>query len=129
VLLWSDDGWRIIRVPDANFPAYYRVVCNRHVAEFSALTAAERRRCMDLVCAVERVLIERLRPTKVNLAALGNVVPHLHWHVIARYTWDSHFPQPVWGTAQRTVQPPPLSWLRICLEDLDELIVEAVAGA
>jgi diadenosine tetraphosphate (Ap4A) HIT family hydrolase len=128
-LLWSDDGWRVVRVADTNFPAFYRVVCNDHVGEFSALPAFERRRCMDLVCGVERVLIERLRPTKVNLAALGNVVPHLHWHVIARFDWDSHFPQPIWGTAQRTVQPPPLSWLGTCLEELDEMVVEAVAGA
>jgi len=128
-LVWSGDGFRVIRVADENFPAFYRVVCNRHVAEYSALPASERRRCMDLVCAVERALIEHLRPTKVNLAALGNVVPHLHWHVIARFDWDSHFPQPIWGTAQRTVQPPPLSWLGTCLEELDEMVVEAVAGA
>ena len=40
-------------------------------------------------------------PTKVNIAALGNMVPHLHWHVIARFDWDSHFPAPVWAAAQR----------------------------
>ena len=40
-------------------------------------------------------------PAKVNLAAFGNMVPHLHWHVIARFDWDSHFPAPVWATAQR----------------------------
>jgi len=128
-LLWSDGAWRVIRVADAAFPAFYRVVCNHHVAEFSALLAPERQRCMDLVCAIERVLLERLQPTKVNLAALGNVVPHLHWHVIARFTWDSHFPQPVWGAPQRAVDPPPMSWLGICLDELDDLVVEAVAGA
>jgi len=128
-LVWSDEAWRVIRVEDAGFPAFYRVVCNHHVAEFSALLAPERRRCMDLVCAVERVLIERLSPAKVNLAALGNVVPHLHWHVVARFAWDSHFPQPIWGTPQRAVDRPALSWLGICLEDLDELVAEAVSGA
>jgi len=29
------------------------------------------------------------------------MVPHLHWHVIARFAWDSHFPAPVWAAAQR----------------------------
>jgi diadenosine tetraphosphate (Ap4A) HIT family hydrolase len=75
------------------------------------------------------VLIAQLQPAKVNLAALGNVVPHLHWHVVARFAWDSHFPQPIWGLAQRLVEPPPLSWLGICLEDLDERVAEAVASA
>ena len=38
---------------------------------------------------------------KINLAALGNMVPHLHWHVIARFDWDTRFPSPVWAAAQR----------------------------
>jgi diadenosine tetraphosphate (Ap4A) HIT family hydrolase len=91
-LLWSEAGWRLIRANDPDFPAFYRIVCNRHVAELSQLAPAERTRCMDLVCAVERVLLERLRPAKVNLAALGNVVPHLHWHMVARFAWDSRYP-------------------------------------
>lgn len=50
---------------------------------------------------VEQALRQHLSPTKVNIAALGNMVPHLHWHVIARFDWDSHFPSPVWAAAQR----------------------------
>ena len=51
--------------------------------------------------AVESALRARLTPTKMNLASLGNVVPHLHWHVIPRFADDTHFPQPVWGKDQR----------------------------
>ena len=53
------------------------------------------------VTEIARVLRSLLAPTKVNLASLGNVVPHLHWHVIARFEGDSHFPAPVWAAAQR----------------------------
>ena len=56
---------------------------------------------MDVVVQVERALRQHLQPTKINIAALGNMVPHLHWHVIARFDWDSHFPAPVWAGAQR----------------------------
>ncbi len=70
------------------------------MAEFSDLSAEERVHCMDAVTVVERALRQHLAPTKVNIAALGNMVPHLHWHVIARFDWDSHFPAPVVG------QPP-----------------------
>jgi diadenosine tetraphosphate (Ap4A) HIT family hydrolase len=56
---------------------------------------------MEAVAAVEQGLRHHLAPTKINLAALGNMVPHLHWHVIARYEWDAHFPAPVWAAAQR----------------------------
>ena len=60
---------------------------------------------MDAVALVERVLREQLAPTKINLAALGNMVAHLHWHVIARYDWDSHFPASVWAPAVRERDP------------------------
>ncbi|MNT54445.1 HIT domain protein [compost metagenome] len=56
---------------------------------------------MEAVTLVEQALRQHLSPTKINLAALGNMVPHLHWHVIARFDWDSHFPSPVWAAAQR----------------------------
>ena len=128
-LLWSGSNWRIVRVQDADFPVFYRVISIRHVREFSDLPALERQRSMELVCAVERVLIEQLQPTKVNLAALGNMTPHLHWHVVARFDWDSHFPQPIWGPRQRDVEPAAVLRLGIELEALDGLVAAAVSGA
>jgi diadenosine tetraphosphate (Ap4A) HIT family hydrolase len=128
-LLWRCDDWRVVRVDDHAFPAFYRVVSNHHVAEFSELLAPERQRCMDLVCTVERVLIERLRPTKVNLAALGNMVPHLHWHVVARFGWDSHFPAPIWAPPQRDVTPPAVERLALSLTELDAAVQAALDGS
>jgi len=91
----------VVRADEAGFPAFYRVIWNAHAAEFSDLDAHDRRLCMDAVVAVEQALREQLQPTKVNVASLGNMVPHVHWHVIARFAWDSHFPSPVWAAAQR----------------------------
>jgi len=101
VPVWRGQRLRVIRAQEEGFPAFYRVVWNAHAAEFSDLDAADRQHCMDAVVVVERVLRERLAPAKINLAALGNMVPHLHWHVIARFDWDSHFPGAVWAPAQR----------------------------
>lgn len=100
-LVWRGDKLRVIRAEEAGFPAFYRVVWNAHVAEFSDLNAADRAHCMDVVVQVEQALRTHLQPTKINLATLGNMVAHLHWHVIARFDWDSHFPAPVWAAAQR----------------------------
>ena len=100
-LIWSGEKLRVIRAAEAGFPGFYRVVWNDHVAEFSDLSAPDRNLCMDAVAVVEQVLREQLSPTKINLAALGNMVAHLHWHVIARYDWDSNFPGSVWAQAQR----------------------------
>ena len=99
--VWRGERLRVIRADEAGFPAFYRVVWNAHVAEFSDLNAADRQHCMEVVATVEQALREHLQPAKINLAALGNMVPHLHWHVIARFEWDSHFPAPVWAAPQR----------------------------
>ena len=54
-----------------------------------------------MVFATEEILRETLQPAKINLASLGNQVPHLHWHVIPRFTDDAHFPDPVWAVRKR----------------------------
>lgn len=120
--------WRVIRAADANYPAFYRVVWNAHVAELTDLDIDGRKLCLDVVCAVERVLRDALKPTKINLASFGNVVPHLHWHVIARFDWDSHFPQPVWGTAQRAVEGGATARLALSLAALDARVLAAVSA-
>ena len=99
--VWQGAQLRVIRAQEDGFPAFYRVIWTAHVAEFSDLSQADRLTCMAVVAEVERVLRAQLQPTKINLAALGNMVPHLHWHVIARYDWDSHFPAPVWASPLR----------------------------
>lgn len=102
LLLHRNALLRVVRVTDTpDYPAFYRVILNRHVAEFSQLPPAERVALMEAVVLVERLMIELLQPAKVNLASLGNVVPHLHWHVIARFSDDAQFPAPIWAPAQR----------------------------
>ena len=61
------------------------------------LSAAEQTDLLRIVLLVEHVQRIVLKPDKVNLAAFGNVVPHLHWHVIPRWQDDPHFPQAVWA--------------------------------
>ena len=100
-LVWQGDRFRVIRADEAGFPAFYRLVWGAHVTEFSDLSAADRQACTEGVAAIEQALRAHLQPTKVNLATLGNQVAHLHWHVIARFAGDSHFPGPVWAPAQR----------------------------
>ena len=100
-LIWRDERLRVIRANEPGFPAFYRVVWNSHLPEFSDLSGFERMHCMEAVTVVEHALLQHLAPTKINIAALGNKVPHLHWHIVARFDWDSHFPEPPWAAAQR----------------------------
>lgn len=104
-LLWRDAGCRVVLVDEPDYPGFCRVIWNAHVAEMTDLDPAARRHCMQTVFAVERALRGLLSPDKINLASLGNVVPHLHWHVIPRFARDAHFPNPVWGRRRRRTVP------------------------
>lgn len=118
---------RVIRVLDVDYPGFYRVIWNDHLAEFTDLSTADRVYLMEVVSKVESLVREHLQPMKVNLASLGNVVPHLHWHVIARFDDDKHFPQPIWGSAQREIPPKQWDHLRAELPLLDTAIHAAVS--
>ena len=127
-LVHEAQKFRVIRVLDANFPAFYRLIWAEHVAEFTDLNEADRWLCMQAVARIEEVLRRELLPSKINLATLGNVVPHLHWHVIARFDWDSHFPQPVWGAVQRVIEPAAVMRLSASLAQLDHSVVTALSA-
>ena len=93
---------RVIAVHnEANAPAFCRVIWQQHIAEMTDLRPAERAELMDMVYKVEAAMRQVLQPEKINLASLGNVVPHVHWHVIARFKDDACFPAPIWATATR----------------------------
>ncbi|MDR2244732.1 MAG: HIT family protein [Burkholderiales bacterium] len=99
-VVYRDAQCRVV-LPDEPFPGFCRVVWDEHLAEFTDLSPADRHHCMAVVAAAETALRTLLAPDKVNLACLGNLTPHLHWHVIPRFADDSHFPQSVWGARQR----------------------------
>jgi len=131
-VVWQDGLCRVLRVggeAGVNFPGFCRVVWNAHVAEMTDLPAADQRHLMNLVFATEAALRSLLQPDKINLASLGNIVPHLHWHVIPRWRDDSHFPEPIWATARHSIP------LQRSLDNADlaamisELLSEEVCGA
>jgi diadenosine tetraphosphate (Ap4A) HIT family hydrolase len=102
-LIWRDAQLRIILADEPDYPGFCRVIWNAHVAEFSELDPAQQQYLMQTVSTVERVVRDVMAPDKMNLASLGNQVPHLHWHLIPRYRDDPHFPLPVWAARQREV--------------------------
>ena len=126
-LVFAGPKFRVIRADEAGFPAFYRLVWSEHVAEFSDLSPEDRQLCMESVAKVEQALRRHLAPTKVNLAALGNVVPHLHWHIIARFDWDSHFPAPVWAQAQREAPPAAIAEIEAARAALERDLAQRLA--
>ncbi len=128
-LLFRSHKLRVIRVADAAFPGFYRVIWNDHVAEWTDLEPTDRNHLMQTVAKVETPVRQHLQPTKVKLASLGNVVPHLHWHVIARFAEDSHFPNPIWGQAVREASSDKLQAVQAALPALDAAIVASLRAA
>jgi len=104
-VVFLGDCFRVVRAAEPGLPAFYRLIWTAHFREFSDLAADDRHLCIDAVACIEEALRQHLDPVKVNLATLGNAVPHLHWHVVARFEWDSHFPGAPWAVAQRKVAP------------------------
>jgi diadenosine tetraphosphate (Ap4A) HIT family hydrolase len=100
-LLWQDERCRVVYVAEAGYPGFCRVIWRSHVKEMTDLSEDDRMHLMEVVFALESVLREHLEPAKINLASLGNLVAHLHWHVIPRFADDPHFPQPIWAAPQR----------------------------
>ncbi|MFO7541965.1 MAG: HIT family protein [Thiobacillus sp.] len=104
--IWQDALCRVVLADEPDYPGFVRVILNAHVREMSELPAADRHALMRVVFAAEAALRDVMQPDKINLASLGNVVPHLHWHVIPRFGEDPHFPNPVWGTRLRDTPHP-----------------------
>jgi len=99
-IVWEDGQCRVVRVTGTEgeaFAGYCRVIWRTHVAEMTDLDPGNRRHLMNVVFAVEIALRSLLAPDKINLATLGNMVPHLHWHVVPRWRDDSHFPAAIWA--------------------------------
>lgn len=101
-VLFCDDRLRVILADEPDYPGFTRVVWQAHVAEMTDLSESDRIYLMKVVFQVESIMRKTMKPDKINLASLGNQVPHLHWHLIPRYADDPGFPAPVWAPAARS---------------------------
>ncbi|MGB3750803.1 MAG: HIT domain-containing protein, partial [Arcobacteraceae bacterium] len=80
---------------------WLKVVTQKDIKEFSACdtqTKNEIWRCLDII---EKEMLEYFQADKINIASFGNYVPHVHFHIQARFKNDSYFPEPTWGIKQR----------------------------
>ncbi len=128
-VLWQDGRNRVVWAAQPDHPGLCRVIAHAHVKEMSDLDADSRARTMRAVLAVEEALRDVLVPDKINLASFGNVVPHLHWHVIPRFEDDAHFPNAIWGERLRDVPPRrlPADFARRMAEALRVRLEDAVS--
>jgi diadenosine tetraphosphate (Ap4A) HIT family hydrolase len=88
---------RVLLINDANYPWILLVPRRPEVSEISDLSYVEQAQLMSEITEASRSLKALTQCDKINVAALGNAVPQLHVHVIARFRGDAAWPKPVWG--------------------------------
>ncbi len=99
-VLWRHARARVVLVEDPLHPVFCRVIWHQHVKEMTDLDPAAAQWLLAVVLGTERAMRDTVQIDKINLASLGNMTPHLHWHVIGRFANDPHFPVPVWAPAR-----------------------------
>jgi diadenosine tetraphosphate (Ap4A) HIT family hydrolase len=95
----------VLLTDDSRFPWFVLVPRRVEVSELTDLSQADAAALMGEICLATRVMLDLAQPDKVNVGALGNVVPQLHVHVIGRFRSDPAWPGPVWGFGQRQPYP------------------------
>jgi diadenosine tetraphosphate (Ap4A) HIT family hydrolase len=125
-LIWEDGKCRVVAVAEPDYPGFCRVIWREHVREMTDLAPSDRAHLMEKVFTVEAALRSLMKPEKINLASLGNLTPHLHWHVIPRFRQDRHFPRPVWAAPPERVHAVAqvelgrvVEWVRGALNECD----------
>jgi diadenosine tetraphosphate (Ap4A) HIT family hydrolase len=88
---------------DQFFPGYTLLFTKDHVTELFHLDRDVRSALMEEVSAVAGALFAIFKPAKINYELLGNMVPHIHWHIVPRFPSEPLWPRPIWAEAHEEV--------------------------
>jgi len=94
---------RVLLMNDANYPWLVLVPRREEIVELFELPRIDQQQLLDEVAQISAALAGHFRADKMNIAALGNVVPQLHVHIVVRYSGDATWPRPVWGAVPAQV--------------------------
>lgn len=92
-----------IEVEDSSIP-WLKIFTKVPYKEMSQAPQNIRVEIYNLLDIIEKEMIAHYNPIKINIASFGNYMPQLHWHIMARFENDSHFPEPMWGKKQRDTE-------------------------
>ncbi|WNB77711.1 HIT domain-containing protein [Methylomonas koyamae] len=87
----------LLMMNDSQYPWFILVPRRANIKEIHQLNAADRQTLLNESCLLAETLSEQYRPDKLNIAAIGNLVPQLHLHHVVRYQTDKAWPAPIWG--------------------------------
>ena len=89
-----------IEIEQSEIP-WIKIFTQTSYKEMSEVPSEIRFQIFELLDLIEVEMLNYFNPKKINIASFGNYMPHVHWHIMARFEEDSYFPEPMWGTKQR----------------------------
>jgi len=93
---------KLIRVETEEFEIpWLKIFTQKPIKEFSMCDKKTKHEILRSLDIIEKEMLEYYNPEKINIASFGNYVPHVHFHIQARFKEDSFFPEPTWGKKQR----------------------------
>jgi len=97
--IWENDHLRI-EIEKSEIP-WLKIFTKVPYREMSEVPIETKKQIYTLLDLIEKEMLSYYKPTKINIASFGNYMPHVHWHIMARFEEDSYFPEPMWGVKQR----------------------------
>ena len=97
--VWENDHLRI-EIEESEIP-WLKIFTKVPYREMSEVPPEIKNQIYTLLDLIEREMLSYYQPTKINIASFGNYMPHVHWHIMARFENDSCYPEPMWGIKQR----------------------------
>jgi diadenosine tetraphosphate (Ap4A) HIT family hydrolase len=83
---------------------WLKIFTQKEIKEFSQCDKQTKLVIFEALDIIEKEMLEYFKPDKINIASFGNYVPHVHFHIQARFRNDNFFPEPTWGKQQRTTE-------------------------
>ncbi len=80
---------------------WLKIFTQEDLKEFSQCNSETKMEILRALDIIEKEMLSYFNPEKINIASFGNYVPHVHFHIMARFKEDSYFPEPMWGKKQR----------------------------
>ena len=117
----------LLLINDAQYPWFVLVPRREDVSEVFQLDEADRQQLLNESCWLAEALQDAFSAHKINIAALGNMVPQLHIHHIVRYRDDPAWPAPVWGKLPAV--PYSEDELKICIKRLQQVLTSNLVYA
>lgn len=89
-----------IEIESSEIP-WLKIFTIENIKEFSQCNSQTKQEIFKYLDIIEKEMLSYFNPKKINIASFGNYVPHVHFHIMARFEEDSYFPEPMWGKKQR----------------------------